>query len=305
MRHDHIGDAFFDAEVGNYMLEELLSLRECMTSSHASGQCLETGQILSSADRNEKIMGASVGPRWVPDLKHDHASKGSLKIEFGCEVCSIEEVQGRVNVSLSSGTNLMVDLVVSAIGVDPAPNLHWLPKDKFQRAEDGGLLVDSRQETTQAGVFSAGDACTVSNQSRDAWFQMRLWSQAHAMGIYAAHCMLGVEEDMASDMAFEMFSHVTYFLGKRVILLGLYNGQGLDTVQEDRIRLYSRVSEDTCGDKTFVRVILVDGRVRGAVCIGDTGLEETLENLILDGLNVSQFGAELLDPDANIDDIFD
>eukprot|EP00890_Picochlorum_soloecismus_P004543 jgi/Picsp_1/508/NSC_00506-R1_pyridine nucleotide-disulfide oxidoreductase domain-containing protein 1-like len=304
VRHDHIGDAFFDAEVGNFMLEELVSLRECMKSNHASDKCLEARKTESSDGGRGKVMGASVGPRWVQDLKYNHACKGSLKIEFGCEVCTIEEVEGRVNVSFSSGANLTVDLVVSAIGVDPAPYLHWLPKDKFQRAEDGGLLVDSRQETTQAGVFSAGDSCTVNNRDLDVWFQMRLWSQAHAMGTYAAHCMLGVEEDMASDMAFEMFSHVTYFLGKRVILLGLYNGQGLESVQEDRIRLYSRVSEDTCG-KTFVRVLLVDGRVRGAVCIGDTGLEETLENLILDGLNVSQFGAELLDPDANIDDIFD
>jgi len=305
VRHDHIGDAFFDAEVGNFMLEELTSVRECAKSSHVSDQCLGARQTASSADKNEKVMGASVGPRWVQDLKYNHISKGSLKIEFGCEICSIEEVEGRLHVSLSSGDSLIVDLVVSAIGVDPTPNLYWLPEDKFQRAEDGGLLVDSRQETTQLGVFSAGDSCTVNNQNRDAWFQMRLWSQAHAMGTYAAHCMLGVEEEMASDMAFEMFSHVTYFLGKRVILLGLYNGQGLDSIQEeDRIRLYSRVSEEASG-KTFVRVLLVDGRVKGAVCIGDTGLEETLENLILDGLNVSQFGAELLDPDANIDDIFD
>ena len=43
----------------------------------------------------------------------------------------------------------------------------------------------------------------------------------------------------------------------------------------------------------------------GAVLIGDTSLEETMENLILDGLDLSRFGAELLDPEIDLEDYFD
>ena len=39
--------------------------------------------------------------------------------------------------------------------------------------------------------------------------------------------------------------------------------------------------------------------------IGETGLEETFENLILGQLNVGAIGVGLLDPDVDIDDYFD
>lgn len=105
--------------------------------------------------------------------------------------------------------------------------------------------------------------------------------------------------------------------------------------------------------RTFVRVLLLRGRVQGAVLIGETGaawvlaggmpggathrqcscrpghepagcasprqvmhaqpaaprlpadLDETLENLILDQLDVSAYGPDLLDPDAELDHVFD
>jgi len=56
---------------------------------------------------------------------------------------------------------------------------------------------------------------------------------------------------------------------------------------------------------TFVRVLLLRGRMQGAVLIGDTDLEETFENLILNQLDLSSYGPDLLDPDAELDHIFD
>lgn len=46
-----------------------------------------------------------------------------------------------------------------------------------------------------------------------------------------------------------------------------------------------------------------NGRMVGAVLIGETDLEETFENLILNQLDLSRFGEELLDQD--IEDFFD
>lgn len=47
------------------------------------------------------------------------------------------------------------------------------------------------------------------------------------------------------------------------------------------------------------------GRVYGALLIGDTDLEETLENLILNRIDVSAFGENLINPDIDIEDYFD
>ena len=47
------------------------------------------------------------------------------------------------------------------------------------------------------------------------------------------------------------------------------------------------------------------GRVQGALLIGDTDLEETFENLILNQIDVSALGEDLINPDIDIEDYFD
>lgn len=67
-------------------------------------------------------------------------------------------------------------------------------------------------------------------------------NQARSQGIHAAHAMAGVEEDTASSMAFELFTHVTSFAGLKVVLLGRYNGQGLENEPEADLISYSRTT---------------------------------------------------------------
>lgn len=74
---------------------------------------------------------------------------------------------------------------------------------------------------------------------------------------------------------------------------------------------------DTDLEETFENLILVHSIVfftsldfntvyaQGAVLIGDTDLEETFENLILAQLDLSTYGPDLLDPEAELDHIFD
>jgi pyridine nucleotide-disulfide oxidoreductase domain-containing protein 1 len=53
----------------------------------------------------------------------------------------------------------------------------------------------------------------------------------------------------------------------------------------------------------YVKAVMRNGRMVGAVLIGETDLEETFENLILNQLDLSEFGDELLNQD--IEDFFD
>lgn len=63
------------------------------------------------------------------------------------------------------------------------------------------------------------------------------------MGIHAAHCMTNKAADTGTSFAFELFTHATHFMGQKVILLGLYNGQGLDKEPESDMITYSRALE--------------------------------------------------------------
>ena len=57
--------------------------------------------------------------------------------------------------------------------------------------------------------------------------------------------------------------------------------------------------------KEYIKVILKDGKMQGAILIGETDLEETFENLILNQMDLSIYGEDLLNPDIDIEDYFD
>ena len=104
-------------------------------------------------------------------------------------------------------------------------------------------------------------------------------------------------EEGSQDFCFEMFAHVTKFFGYKVVLLGLFNGQKLDHEYDILLRVTPGLE--------YVKVVMKDGRMQGAVLIGETDLEETFENLILNQLDLTGYGEDLLDPDIDIEDYFD
>lgn len=56
----------------------------------------------------------------------------------------------------------------------------------------------------------------------------------------------------------------------------------------------------------YLKVVVVDGRVKGAMLVGEgTEMAETFENLILNQIDVSPYGVDLLNPEIDIDDYFD
>ena len=81
------------------------------------------------------------------------------------------------------------------------------------------------------------------------------------------------------------------------MLLGRYNGQGLGSDYELLLRCTPGVE--------YVKLVMQCGRVVGALFVGETDLEETFENLILNQMDLSAFGESLLDPCVEIEDYFD
>ncbi|KAF9809956.1 hypothetical protein SFRURICE_002186 [Spodoptera frugiperda] len=55
----------------------------------------------------------------------------------------------------------------------------------------------------------------------------------------------------------------------------------------------------------YIKLVLQNGKLQGAILIGETDLEEMCENLILDQLDLTPLVDDILNPDIDIDDYFD
>ena len=201
-----------------------------------------------------------------------------------------------IYVELSNGKVYGCDFLVSATGVTPSGGIF---KQVVEVDEEGGIRIDEEMRTSAPDIYAAGDVCSAGWSQAAHWLQMRLWSQARQMGMMAARAMVAHSrgEKVELDFCFEMFAHVTQFFGYKVVLLGLYNGQKL----EDQYEILLRVTRG----REYVKAVMKEGRMQGALLIGQTDLEETFENLILNQLDLSQYGEDLLDPNVDIEDYFD
>lgn len=258
-------------------------------------------------DDTVKRSGAALGPDWHTLFnltgKCDDLPE-AVQIHYQTEVKDIsinpyhDDDSFPVRVTLQNGQLLECDFVVSATGVTSAITFRMV-SEQFQFGPDGGIFVNDLMETSITNIFAAGDVCYAGWQWAEHWFQMRLWTQARQMGAMAGKTMAAKlnGEQIYPDFCFELFGHVTQLFGYQVVLLGKYNGQGLDNKYEALLRVTQ--------DKEYIKYVLVDGKLQGAILIGDTGLEETTENLILNQLDLTPYGDDILDPDIDIEDYFD
>jgi len=187
--------------------------------------------------------------------------------------------------SASNVKKLNIQLICIAIGVEPTippgvPNLN---------VNINMSLPDNEQ------IFAAGDCCTVNwpEEENPYWFQMRLWSQAAILGKWAGICMHQKQEQL--DFAFNTFAHVTKAFGHKIIYLGLYRECGPDVKFLYRVKKHDE----------YIKFIVRNSRVIGAVLIGETDMEEVAENLIQNELNIGALEDDLLNPDIELDHYFD
>ncbi|EPB80204.1 pyridine nucleotide-disulfide oxidoreductase [Ancylostoma ceylanicum] len=164
-------------------------------------------------------------------------------------------------------------------------------------ANDGGIVVDDSLRTSVADVYACGDVCSTSwSAPSEFWKQMRLWTQARQMGDYCARSMMA-NGDVDVDFCFELFTHTTTFFGYKVVFLGDFKGErqppGWYTI------------ERIIKDDQFVQCVMFNHRVVGAVLVGETDLEETIENLILNKTDMERIEDSFLDPEIDIEDYFD
>lgn len=326
-----ISHVYFDVHAAGFFQNEINKQKDNTHENETSKReryTITKINMKSEELKEKEVFGSALGPDWALDLlmKGKAEKSRQISIEYNCEVKRIltrneyrtellenkkissltinddddETMKWPVFVELNNNKFYGCDFIISATGVMPAIDV-FTKKNKFDIGSDGGLMVNDQMETNIKDVYAAGDACCASSWNHaEHWFQMRLWNQASQMGDYAArsmHASFSQNQKIDLDFCFEMFAHITKFFNYKVILLGNFDARGLGNDYELLLRC-------TEGDE-YVKIVIHNGRVYGALLIGETELEETFENLILNQIDVSPFGADLINPDIDIEDYFD
>lgn len=308
IKDKHISATFVDPGAAEFFLDKISS--KSATSGNPGKENSPTKRMRYVVSDSAPVKnGAALGPDWHNsfDMSGARFTPTNVQVEYECEIGRLLTPDERerfdsaeewpIYAQLTNGKVIGCDLVISATGVTPNSDVRGL--EELERGEDVGLSVDWKLETSRKDIYAAGDVCTAGWPRAKHWFQMRLWTQAHQMGRYAAKSMVSSlrSEEFLQDFCFELFTHVTKFFSYKVVLLGLYNGQTLGRNYEILLRITK--------DQEYVKIILQDGKMQGAVLIGETDLEEMCENLILNQLDLSMYGEDLLNPDIDIEDYFD
>uniref|UniRef100_A0A8C5AM68 Pyridine nucleotide-disulfide oxidoreductase domain-containing protein 1 n=1 Tax=Gadus morhua TaxID=8049 RepID=A0A8C5AM68_GADMO len=302
-----IGNTFFDAGAAQFLIPSLEAQRPprdavCKRARYTTEQGPEGN---SDGGPEGGLHTFTAGPYHTG---HPTTLRGHLQLveEF---TCSSLRTKGQLMVSptvgawpvyvrLTNGRTVGCDFIVSATGVVPNTDA-FLQGNNFSLAEDGGLRVDDHMMTSERDVYAAGDVCSACWEPSALWQQMRLWTQARQMGWFAGRCMAAdvLTQPIELDFCFELFAHITKFFNYKVVILGKFNAQGLGADHELLVRC-------TKGQE-YVKVVLRGGKMVGAVLVGETDLEETFENLILNQMDLTPYKDELLNPNIDIEDYFD
>ena len=171
---------------------------------------------------------------------------------------------------LQSGTELEVDVLVTAVGVRPNTQL----VADAGGAVDRGILVDGRCATTLPDVYAAGDCAqgydAVSGEKR----MLPLWPNAMLQGETAGINMAGGRADYTQGIAL----NASGVFGLHMITAGSYEGESF-TVQRDG---------------SYKRLVTADGVLKGVIMVGDVSRAGIYTDLIRKKKPLSEIDFDLI-----------
>lgn len=190
---------------------------------------------------------------------------------------SIEGHGGLVSgIRLATGERLPAQLVIMAIGVRPAVKLANTAGLKVNR----GVLVDDRLQTSDPDIYAAGDVTEGYDVLLGETRPVAIWPSAYLQGEVAGVNMAGGNATYNGSVAMNSIQ----ICGLPTISVGLTDPDRADEILE-------YISKD--GQK-YRRIFLHEGRIIGAIFVGEIDRAGIITGLIREGIDVRDFKEKLI-----------
>lgn len=233
-------------------------------------------------------------------------------IHEGVEIWYKEEIEeilsrnGKVSaVHLKSGKEVKCQIVGVAIGV--RPNME-LVKD-LPIEQDRGVMVNEYMQSSIPNVFAAGDIAQV----YDRWTKKHhldvLWPSAINEGRAAGYNMVDVAQGHSPQFSYQKGSpfNAALLYGVHLTVIGQISGS-LKENEGEALSYLSRGSSQVWtapfsgnyrsawdeDDANSIRIVMADGRIVGALLLGEQKLADPLRELVQKEADLSNYQEQLL-----------
>lgn len=159
---------------------------------------------------------------------------------------------GITGVTLTDGTIIPAQLVILALG--GRPNLELVRQAQLSVIDDS-VVVNQFLQTSHANIFAAGDIITLHDPLTDSSVRSSTWPDAVMQGMIAAHNMAGIAKVYPSTVVMTS----SRFFGTAFVSAGpIATPAGTDAQEEVVV-----------GENHYYRFLLIGGRLKGVVMIGN------------------------------------
>ncbi len=219
--------------------------------------------------------------------------------DLGVEVITGEKAlkftgDGHVTSVITDTRELECDLVVVAVGITPAAEL--AQKAGAEIGSLGGVKVDSQMMTSVPDIYAAGDVAETYDMARDTSFVNAIWPCAFEQGRIAGLNMASQKTEYAG--AYRKNS-IGNFIGIPAISMGVTQAEACaNRAPGDEFREIKRRTKET-----YRKLILKNGRIIGAIFVGQTQKAGLISILLKKKIDVAEFIPLLMSSSLNFIDL--
>jgi nitrite reductase (NADH) large subunit len=219
--------------------------------------------------------------------------------DLGVEVITGEKAlkfagNGHIASVVTDTRELECDLVVVAVGL--RPDVELAQKAGAAIGSSGGVRVDSQMMTSLPDIYAAGDVAETYDIARDTGFVNAIWPCAFEQGHIAGLNLAGQKTEYAGSYRKNSIGN---FIGIPAISMGVTHADACTTCgPEDELREIKRRTKET-----YRKLVLRNGRIIGAIFVGQTQKAGLISILLKKKIDVAEFIPLLMSSSLNFIDL--